>query len=66
VIEDDELQRMCKEAAMPYFEPLYQNFPELVEEIHGKPHSGRPRIETGTSQMRIRTTTFGTYQQCMM
>jgi hypothetical protein len=40
VIEDDELQRMCKEGAMPYFEVLSQNFLNGAEEGHGKPHSG--------------------------
>jgi hypothetical protein len=39
VIEDDELQRMRKKAAMPYFKVLSQNFLKGAEEKHGKPHS---------------------------
>jgi hypothetical protein len=39
VIEDDELQRMCKEAAMPYLEVLSQNVPKGAVERRGKPHS---------------------------
>jgi hypothetical protein len=40
VIEGEELQRMCKEAAIPYFKVLSQNFLNGAEEKHGKPHSG--------------------------
>jgi hypothetical protein len=32
VIEDDELQRMCKEASLPYFKILSQNVPKGAEE----------------------------------
>lgn len=64
MIEDDELQRMRKEAAMPYFKVLSQNFLNGAEEKHGKPHSGQLRIGPEISQLR--TTTFGTYLQCMI
>jgi hypothetical protein len=40
VTGDDELQRMCKEAAMTFFKVLSQNFPKAAEERRGEPDSG--------------------------
>jgi hypothetical protein len=40
VIENDELQRLCKEVAIPYFKVLSQNIPNGAEEKCAKPHLG--------------------------